>query len=153
MSVGWSVITSRFWALRAKTRADFSYCPCPATILPLPTRTRLMLPCIRPCSSLIRSQKNRRPHSATWDCLPGLIWGASCISSSTPAFCRLPATKRRMMPLLPCNWSNDSFDKWTNNFPSIKDKRGYCLGLRVHGAPRLSLLQQKNYQNYKKSVV
>ena len=26
-----------------------SYCPCPTTILPLPTRTRLMLPCIRPC--------------------------------------------------------------------------------------------------------
>ena len=48
-SVGPSVITSRFWAFRAKRRADFSYCPCPATILPLPTRTRLMLPCIRPC--------------------------------------------------------------------------------------------------------
>ena len=44
-----SVITSRFWAFIAKRRADFSYCPCPATILPLPTRTRLMLPCIRPC--------------------------------------------------------------------------------------------------------
>ena len=48
-SVGPSIITSRFWAFRAKGRADFSYCPCPATILPLPTRTRLMLPCIRPC--------------------------------------------------------------------------------------------------------
>ena len=47
-SVGPSVITSRFWAFRANRRADFSYCPCPATILPLPTRTRLMLPCIRP---------------------------------------------------------------------------------------------------------
>ena len=48
-SVGPSVITSRFGGFRAKRRADFSYCPCPATILPLPTRTRLMLPCIRPC--------------------------------------------------------------------------------------------------------
>ena len=48
-----SVITSRFWAFRAKRRAEFSYCPCPATILPLPTRTRLMLPCIRPCWSKI----------------------------------------------------------------------------------------------------
>ena len=45
-SVRRSVITSRFWAFRAKRRADFSYCPCPSTILPLPTRTRLMLPCI-----------------------------------------------------------------------------------------------------------
>ena len=48
-SVRRSVITSRFWAFRARRRADFSYCPCPATILPLPTRTQLMLPCIRPC--------------------------------------------------------------------------------------------------------
>ena len=47
-SVGWSVNTSCFWAFRAKRRADFSYCPCPANILP-PTRTQLMLPCIRPC--------------------------------------------------------------------------------------------------------
>ena len=55
-SVGRSVITSHFWAFRAKRRADFSYCPCLATILPLPTRTRLMLPCIRPCfSSLLHS--------------------------------------------------------------------------------------------------
>ena len=45
MAVGRSVITSRFWEFRAKRRADFSYCPCPATILPLPTRTRLMQPC------------------------------------------------------------------------------------------------------------
>ena len=44
------VITSRFWAFRAKRRAYLSYCPCPDNILPLPTRTRLMLPCIRPCS-------------------------------------------------------------------------------------------------------
>ena len=51
LSVGLSVITSLFWAFRAKRRADFSYCPCPATILPLPTCTRLMLPCIRPCFS------------------------------------------------------------------------------------------------------
>ena len=36
-SVGPSVITSRFWAFRAKRRADFSYCPYPATILPLPS--------------------------------------------------------------------------------------------------------------------
>ena len=42
-SVGQSVFTSRFWAFRAKRRADFSYCPCPANILPLPTRTRLIL--------------------------------------------------------------------------------------------------------------
>ena len=44
---GRSVITSCFWAFRAKRRADFSYCPCPAPILPLPTRTWLMLPYIR----------------------------------------------------------------------------------------------------------
>ena len=51
-SIGRSIITSRFWAFRAKRRADFSYCPCPATILPLPNRTQLMLPCIQPCFSL-----------------------------------------------------------------------------------------------------
>ena len=48
-SVRRSVITSRFWAFRAERRANLSYCPCPDAILPLPTRTRLMLPCIRPC--------------------------------------------------------------------------------------------------------
>ena len=50
-SVGWSVNTSCFWAFRAKRRADFSYYPCPAPILPLPTRTQLMLPYIRTCSA------------------------------------------------------------------------------------------------------
>ena len=44
---------SLFSAFRAERRSDLSYCPCPTTILPLPTRTRLMLPCIRPCSLLI----------------------------------------------------------------------------------------------------
>ena len=34
-----------------------SYCPCPTTVLPLPTRTRLMLPCIRPCFRLCLSIK------------------------------------------------------------------------------------------------
>ena len=48
-SVGPSVITSHFWAFRAETRANLSYCPCPDAILPLLTRTRLMLSCIRPC--------------------------------------------------------------------------------------------------------
>ena len=67
-SVGWSKITSRFWAFRAKRRTDFSFCP--ATILPLPTHTWLMLPCIRPCFSLktllldqnywLRSKKYKR---------------------------------------------------------------------------------------------
>ena len=47
--VGRSIITSRFCAFRAKKRADLSYCPCPDAILPLPTGTRLMLSCIRPC--------------------------------------------------------------------------------------------------------
>ena len=56
MSVRWLVgrlvgRSVRFWAFRAK-RKDFSYCPCPATILPLPTRMWLMLPCIQPCFSL-----------------------------------------------------------------------------------------------------
>ena len=49
-SVGRSEITSLFSAFRAERSSDMSYCPCPTTILPLPTRTRLMLPCIRPCS-------------------------------------------------------------------------------------------------------
>ena len=40
---------SLFWAFRAEWRSDLSYCPCPTTILPLPTRMRLMLPCIRLC--------------------------------------------------------------------------------------------------------
>ena len=40
---------SLFSAFRGKRRSDLSYCPSPTTILPLPTRTRLMLPCIRPC--------------------------------------------------------------------------------------------------------
>ena len=48
-SVGPSEITSLFQVFRAERRSDLSYCPCPTTILPLPTRTRLMLPCIRPC--------------------------------------------------------------------------------------------------------
>ena len=49
--VGPSVITSRFCTFRAERRAGLSYCPCLSAILPLPTGTRLMLPCIRPCSS------------------------------------------------------------------------------------------------------
>ena len=44
-----SEITSLFWTFRAEWRSDLSYCPCPTTILPLPTRTQQMLPCIRPC--------------------------------------------------------------------------------------------------------
>ena len=54
-SVCWSVghpkslcyasLFSVFWA----ERFDLSYCPCPTTILPLPTRMLLMLSCIRPC--------------------------------------------------------------------------------------------------------
>ena len=47
--VGRSEITSLFQVFRAERRSVLSYCPCPTTILPLPTRTRLMLPCIRPC--------------------------------------------------------------------------------------------------------
>ena len=47
-SVRPSKITSLFQAYRAERRSDLSYCPCPATILPLPTRTQLMLLCIRP---------------------------------------------------------------------------------------------------------
>ena len=52
-SVGRKSLRSKsfFWAFRAEWRSDLSYCPCPTTILPLPTRTRLMLPCIRPCFS------------------------------------------------------------------------------------------------------
>ena len=38
-----------FCAFRAERRANLSYCPCPSAILPLSTRTWLMLPCIRPC--------------------------------------------------------------------------------------------------------
>ena len=34
---------------RADRRSVLSYGPCPTTILPLPTRTQMMLPCIRPC--------------------------------------------------------------------------------------------------------
>ena len=53
MSVGPSVcpseITSLFQAFRDERRSDLSYCPCPTTTLILPTLTRLMLPCIRPC--------------------------------------------------------------------------------------------------------
>ena len=45
--------------IRALLRLE-SYCPCPTTILPLPTRTQLMLPCIRPCSQL--NLKNRTLH-------------------------------------------------------------------------------------------
>ena len=41
---------SLFSTFSGKRRSDLSYCPCPTTILLLPTRTRLMLPCIRPCS-------------------------------------------------------------------------------------------------------
>ena len=48
-SVGLSVITSHFWAIRAERRADLSYFPWPGGILPLSTRTRLILSCIRPC--------------------------------------------------------------------------------------------------------
>ena len=52
-SVRWSVcrseITSLFLAFGAEGRSDLTYCPCPTTILPMPTRTRLMLPCIWPC--------------------------------------------------------------------------------------------------------
>ena len=40
---------SLFWVFRAEWRSDLSYCPCPTTIQPLPTRTQLMLPCIQPC--------------------------------------------------------------------------------------------------------
>ena len=49
-SVRRSEITSLFSAFRAERRSDLSYCPCLTTILSLPTRTRLMLLCIRPCS-------------------------------------------------------------------------------------------------------
>ena len=45
-----SVITLPFQAFGAEKRTDLSYCPCPTTIMPLPTRTRLMLSCIQPCS-------------------------------------------------------------------------------------------------------
>merc|ERR1712212_495733 len=50
-----SEITLLFQAYRAERRSDLSYCPCPVTILPLPTRTRLMLPCIQPCWDLVHS--------------------------------------------------------------------------------------------------
>ena len=47
-SVRPSEITLLFQVFRAERRSDLSYCPCPTNILPLPTRTRLKLPCIQP---------------------------------------------------------------------------------------------------------
>ena len=85
-SVRQSVITSRFWAFRAERRAYFSYCPCPATILPLPTRTRLMLPCIRPCSFLLFSDTIYSPTPWTSRDVPdvpsGTLLSLSVIQSS-----------------------------------------------------------------------
>ena len=84
MSVGPSVrpkslcsalLFSVFWAER---RLDLSYCPCPTTILPLPTRTRLMLPCIRPCLGYDSSSKRdldwRPTTSATFIMVSLNVW-------------------------------------------------------------------------------
>merc|ERR1712087_858143 len=66
LSVGPSEITLLFLAFRAERRSDLSYCPCPTTVLLLPTHTQLMLPCIV-LMSLVESSY------FTYDCMFNLL--------------------------------------------------------------------------------
>ena len=50
-----------------------SFCPCPTTILPLLTRTRLMLPCIRPCCLTIELNHNADVLYTRWRAVMGLF--------------------------------------------------------------------------------